>query len=143
MAAPTTTTPDYEFEKLKLLFDYTKFHIGLYTTIATIFGGLIAASAKDQNSVPFRFNLRWLLVAVLLLCVAGMTGGILTSSMCHEKSLKDFWNKKIGPLWFSVLKAEHWTYVEHIAFWLAMAFALWSVLSVSNLWLPSYRPPGQ
>jgi len=30
---------DTELEQLKLLFDYTKFHIGLYMTIATIWSG--------------------------------------------------------------------------------------------------------
>lgn len=91
MAEKTET--DYEFEKLKMLFDYTKFHIGLYTTIATVFSGLIAASAKGENALPFRFRLPWLVAAVLLLCVAGAAGGVLTSSMCHEKSLKEFWDK--------------------------------------------------
>jgi len=42
---------DTELEQLKLLFDYTKFHIGLYTTIATIMAALIAS-----NDALFKFN---------------------------------------------------------------------------------------
>ena len=32
------------------MFDYTKFHIGLYTTVATIFGGLFAAGDKIEEA---------------------------------------------------------------------------------------------
>lgn len=43
-----------EFEQLKLLFDYTKFHIGLYTTIATILVRYSRRVTKPQSvSAPY------------------------------------------------------------------------------------------
>jgi hypothetical protein len=68
---------DLEFERLKLLFDYTKFHIGLYTTVATIFGGLIAAS----DTVPFTFYPQLLFASVICICIAGIAGGTIASSI--------------------------------------------------------------
>lgn len=49
----TAVVKNADLEQLKLLFDYTKFHIDLYTTIATISSGLVASaflySAPDQT----------------------------------------------------------------------------------------------
>lgn len=122
---PDKTDAEYEFEKLKLLFEYTKFHIGLYTGIATIFTGLIAASNKGE--IPFHFNCYLLSAGVFFIAVAGLAGGTLVSSMCHERSLKDFWERKIGPFRWNLMNAEYWTYVEHTSFWLAFICALGSI----------------
>ena len=116
---------DRELEQLKLLFDYTKFHIGLYTTVATIFGGLVAASDK----VPFKFYPPLLLVSVVCICVAGIAGGTIASSIPGYSGYKKFWGASIAPFPFKKgMKAEYWTYVEHIAFWLAVALAFLSIL---------------
>jgi hypothetical protein len=115
---------DRELEQLKLLFDYTKFHIGLYTTVATIFGGLVAASDK----VPFKFHPTLLLSAVGFICIAGIAGGTIASSIPGYSSYKEFWNAPIAPFKFKGMKAEYWTYVEHGAFWIAVVLALASIL---------------
>jgi hypothetical protein len=123
---------DRELEQLKLLFDYTKFHIGLYTTVATIFGGLVAAGDK----IPFKFNTPLLLASVVCICVAGIAGGTIASSIPGYSSYKEFWSKPIAPFPFSKwmktdnkwMRAENWTYVEHIAFWLAVVLAVVSIL---------------
>ncbi|KYK44016.1 MULTISPECIES: hypothetical protein [Bradyrhizobium] len=113
-----------EFEQLKLLFDYTKFHIGLYTTIATIFGALFAASDK----APIRFSPVLLLCSAVLVCIAGGAGGIIASSIPGFSSYKKFWDSSIGPAWCRKMKAEYWTYVEHAAFWAAVILALASIV---------------
>lgn len=115
---------DHEFEKLKLLFDYTKFHIGLYTTVATIFGGLYAAGGR----IPLTFNSSLLLCSVIFLCIAGWAGGTIASSIPGYSSYTTFWNASIGPMRLRGFKAEYWTYIEHVAFWIAMAFAVLAIL---------------
>lgn len=120
------TDDEFEFEKLKLLFDYTKWHIGVYLTSAGLFAGFIAASAKDPTQFLFPFDRTWLVGAVALITVAGFAGGVLTSSMCHARRLDDFWKQKLGPFWFQWLPAEWWTYIEHTAFWLAIGCALYA-----------------
>ena len=113
-------TRNPESEKLNRLFEYTKFHIGLYTAIVAVFAGLVGSKEK----IVFVFDIRWLIVAVVFMCVAGAAGGVLMSSMCHANSMSEFWNSRLGPLWFKWWRAETWTYIEHIAFWIAIACAL-------------------
>ena len=115
----TQDADEYEFEKLKLLFDYTKLHIGFYIVIAGIFAGLISASARAPTNFLFPFSRGWLIAAVALIAVAGFAGGVLLSSMCHERSLAEFWTRRIRPFWFGWLPSEYWTYIEQVAFWAA------------------------
>jgi hypothetical protein len=117
---------EFELEKLKRLFDYTKFHVGVYLTVAGIFAGLIAATAKEPR-LPFKFDRGWLVAAIGLIALAGLSGGILASSMCHEKSHAEFWHKRIGPWRLNLWSAEAWTYVEHTAFWAGMGCAFLSL----------------
>ena len=72
------------------------------------------------------FDRPWLITAVALIAVAGFAGGVLVSSMCHERSLAEFWKKSIGPFWSGWWPAEYWTYVEHTTFWAAIACALYA-----------------
>jgi hypothetical protein len=108
-----------DLEQLKLLFDYTKFHIGLYTTIAAIFAGLI--SSKEAI---FVYDVHWLMAATISICLAGFAGGVLASSMCHARGMSDFWGKPLGPFRLKLWRAEIWTYVEHSLFWLSVICAL-------------------
>lgn len=113
-----------ELEKLKLLFDYTKFHIGLYAAVATIFGALVAAEHGPFTFVP------WLLfLSVIFICVAGLAGGLIASSIPGSDGYSDFWGEKIRPYWWpgSGLKPLCWTYIEHTAFWIAVILAVLSV----------------
>ena len=119
---------DPELEKLKLLFDYTKFHIGLYTTVATIFGGLFAASDK----IPFKFHPDLLLASVIFMCIAGWAGGTIASSIPGYSSYTTFWSAPIAPMRLPGFKAEYWTYIEHISFWIAVVLALLSIIASSR-----------
>ncbi|WP_315737970.1 hypothetical protein [Bradyrhizobium sp. SZCCHNR1093] len=115
---------DREFEQLKLLFDYTKFHIGLYATVATIFGGLYSASDK----VPLKFNPFWLVLSIICIFMAGIAGGTIASSIPGYTSYAKFWSSKIGPFRSKLITAENWTYIEHSAFWLAVFLAFLSIM---------------
>jgi len=123
------TEEDLEFEKLKLLFDYTKFHIGVYLTLGGIFAGFVAADAKTPGQFLFKFDRFWLMLAVGFVAIAGFAGGVLVSSMCHATSLKEFWKTSLGPFRGTWWSAERWTHVEHSAFWIAAACALYAFLS--------------
>ncbi len=114
-----------ELEKLKLLYDYTKFHVGIYITSDGILAALIAASDKD---FPLQFNRTWLIAAVIFIAIAGFAGGVLLSSMCHENSLAVFWGKELGPFRARWWRAEKWSYLEHTAFWVAIGCALFAFL---------------
>ncbi|HEX6273987.1 MAG TPA: hypothetical protein VFZ53_13155 [Polyangiaceae bacterium] len=114
-------TENIELEKLKLLFDYTKFHIGVYITLGTALAGLVGASTKIEALIVV--NKSWLIAATALMALAGFAGGVLVSSMCEASGLAAFWAMSLGPFSLELMPARYWTYLEHTAFWLSLACA--------------------
>lgn len=121
---PSEGSKAEELEKLKLLFDYTKFHIGLYTTLGT---GLTAVLAADFAKA-WRINLWLLAISILAIAVAGFAGGVVTSSLTQHTSHHDFWKKKTGPFRAEWWTGETFTYIEHTAFWIAVVAGLLAVV---------------
>src|SRR4051812_41925156 len=68
-----------DLESLKLLYDYTKFHIGFYLTLAS--GFIAIASLKKGEGFAFELkqNLVWIAMGFFML--AGFAGGIIVSSI--------------------------------------------------------------
>jgi hypothetical protein len=120
---------DRKMEKnLEFLYDYTKFHIGTYTTLATLYIGI--ANAKFSGFCVL-LNHFFYTVAVLALLVAGMAGGTIVSSITQSKALdsETFLKEYVGP-WapsWLLFRAIVWTRVEHISFWIAVAAAILSI----------------
>jgi len=111
---------DENTEQVKLLFDYTKFHIGLYSTFASAVLALLAGAFAD-GWVICRTLLAW---SLLPIAVAGLAGGVIASSLPHMFGAKDIREETIGPLTFETMgKLKSWTYVEHVSFWLAFLMA--------------------
>jgi hypothetical protein len=115
------TPPDMEFEKLKLLFDYTKFHIGVYITLGTALVAVLGAATKlDSVIVVHR---PWLTAATAFIATAGVAGGVLVSSMCDADGITTFWKTKLGPWSLEIMQARYWAYLEHTTFWLGLLCA--------------------
>jgi hypothetical protein len=133
--SPSSGPPREEgagLEQLKLLFDYTKFHIGLYTTIATIF----AAAIASEKSV-FKFHGGLLSLSIIFIGFAGLAGGIIASSCSQFTNRHDLWTTEIGPFRLGCLKGECWTYIEHTCFWIAIIAAVLSVfIGCKSTWVP-------
>lgn len=82
-----------QFERLKLLFDYTKFHIGLYSVLIT---ALIALMSFGSETVPS--PLQWPLKFVTIMFVlAGACGGIVASSSVKFDSIEALRDSRIAP----------------------------------------------
>jgi hypothetical protein len=115
---------DRELAQLKLLFDYTKFHVGLYAAVATIFGALIAA---DKAQLKFEPTL--LFASVIFICIAGLAGGLIASSISGYDGYTNFWDAKIAPYWWpnDGSRPKYWTYIEHTAFWISVVLAILSI----------------
>jgi hypothetical protein len=126
---------DKEFEQLKLLFDYTKFHIGLYASIATIFGTLIAA---DKTHLEFKFNSGCLFASIVFVCVAGLAGGMIASSIPGYSNYSKFMEEPLAPYDIQkvAFKARYWTYIEHTSFWIAVVLAILSISPLTSPPLP-------
>ena len=131
-----------DLKSLELLYDYTKFHIGVYLTMATTF--IAIANIKKGDSLLLDLRPGFVLWAVGMLLVAGFAGGVIVSSItqCYSLVARDALPACSSAAAF--LKAEHgpwhltavyvpglyWTWLEHTSFWLGLGFALLSFKSV-------------
>lgn len=128
---------DKEFEQLKLLFDYTKFHILLYTTLITLLIGLFAFGIDEEFVTQFRKAMKPVVVCFL---IAGAAGGVIGTNIPKFDKFSTFWhgqdsstnNKKlyISPFGGKFLNfpGKRWATVEHGAFWIGILIAIYSFL---------------
>jgi hypothetical protein len=88
---------------LELLFDYTKFHIGVYLTLAAAYITV------------------W--PAVIFIIIAGFAGGVIASSITQTKSVsvESFLKEQTGPWGTTWFTGKWWTYIEHTSFWIGIA----------------------
>ena len=107
-------------DQLKQLMDYTKFHIGMYTTLCT---ALIAILGLEIVR-PAASDLRPYLFATLVcFAVAGMFGGLVGSGLPYFKTFEEFSKAKLGPWKLELIPALWCTHLEHTAFWLRIIAA--------------------
>jgi hypothetical protein len=110
-AAPTN------IEHVKLLFDYTKFHLSMYTTLASLLVVILNAHFAKSWTIS-RKLIGTALVAIVL---AGLAGGVVASSMpILIGKPGNLYEEPIGPLCSHFMTVEHWTWLEHSSFWLAI-----------------------
>ena len=112
-------------EQLKLLMDYTTFHIGLYVSLTTALLSFLTFSPKS-----IRRNLYPYMVATLVcFVVAGMLGGIIASTIPRYKDYGTFSTEPLGPLGLEVLGdykvVADW---EHRFFWLGILIVIVGIL---------------
>jgi len=115
-----------DLKSLELLFDYTKFHIGFYLTLAVSY--IAVATLKVGDKFILEVDRRWLWAAVIAIALAGFSGGVIASSItqCECRSSARFLTQDIGPYGFRWGPAQWWTYFEHTAFWIGIICALLS-----------------
>ncbi|GCL62584.1 hypothetical protein AQPW35_16650 [Rubrivivax pictus] len=111
-------------KRLERLYDYTKFHIGIYLSaaagLATLLGSekagwFVSALITENNRVP-------LYLALAFMVMAGMCGGVVASSTIEHKNFGDFWEKAQGPqsIPFLQAKGKTWAMLEHAFFWVSL-----------------------
>lgn len=121
-----------DYERVKLLFDYTKFHIGVYLTLASTLVAVIGLKKDLQFDVEICF----IIASVLSIMIAGLSGGTIVSRLTQVKTYDEFWNEATGPFRLKLFKGENWTYIEHVSFWigLLLAFAAFIIPFVKLCW---------
>jgi len=117
--------PEAMDDRLKQLLDYTKFHIGLYTALATLL--ITALSTKDKSALATHYR-GWLLCVFLLLALAGMFGGLVGSSIPRYRDFDEFERTRLGPWENGWLVAADCMHLEHLAFWLAVVVAMTGII---------------
>jgi hypothetical protein len=116
-----------EAKKLELLYDHTKFHIGLCLILTSAYITLVTSKIGRKDTLPLlQPTLAW--IAVALFMVAGIAAGVIASSAIQSRSsgADDFLREKIGPWNTALLPARLWVHIEHSAFWLAVICAVLS-----------------
>jgi hypothetical protein len=114
-------------DQLKQLFDYTKFHIGLYTTLIT---AIIAVFANDTLKRTYESYLPYIKVVIICFLVAGAAGGLVASSIPFFKDFATFSQARLGPWGSELVPSILCTHVEHTAFWIGIAVAVFGLLKV-------------
>jgi hypothetical protein len=119
-----------DYERVKLLFEYTKFHIGVYLTLASILVGILGL----KQDFGFVVIPQLLVISIILIMIAGAAGGTIVSRLTKVKTYDEFYNEMTGPVRAKWFRGEIWTYIEHLTFWAALIFALLAIL------LPTFAP---
>ena len=115
-------------KSLELLFDYTKFHIGLYLTLTTAYVGIATAKLDGKPIFPLHEGFLWPIV--LAFAIAGLAGGVIASSITQSsaRSSAEFLSQPIGPWEIKMFhfRAKTWTWLEHTSFWIGLILAVFS-----------------
>jgi hypothetical protein len=120
-------------ERLKQLFDYTKFHIGMYTTLI---GAIIAIFGNKDWALSYRALLPWALFSVMAFTFVGIFGGLVASSIPYYRTFPEFADGWLGPWRARWVKGLTCTHLEHSAFWAGCAIAIVGIfyVMVPTLW---------
>ncbi|HMG46042.1 MAG TPA: hypothetical protein VK614_01085 [Allosphingosinicella sp.] len=107
--------------RLERLYDYTKFHIGVYLLAAGAMGTIAGSRELRAFLGGLIHDPIWLAFPIAAMGVAGFAGGLIASTCATAATLDDVWVKRIGPWSFPVMSGRLWARVEHAAFWLSLA----------------------
>lgn len=113
--------------QIRLLFEYTKFHIGLYASLIAALMGVMKVGNQRVSSdfVPF------LKATLLCFVLAGAAGGIIASTISVDY-MPLVHQEAIGPFGINVLTADWWAHIEHFAFWVGILASVLGFLIAKN-----------
>jgi hypothetical protein len=123
----TTQAEPLDDNRLDRLFEYTKFHIGIYLSAA---GGLVALLGASEKSTFLQSLIgspKALILAFLFMLLAGVAGGVIASSSTQCRSFEEIWHKPQGPHTLKWITGQTWALVEHTSFWISVGLLTYSV----------------
>ncbi len=120
---------DPDVKQLEFLFEYTKFHIGMYVTIIGVIFTILGLKWFDSGITAFSKHM--LAAAIILLAVSAMFGALVASAIpYHEGGFEAFMVSETGPWRNKWIEVKTLTHLEHSSFWLA---GLLMVIATLNL----------
>jgi hypothetical protein len=120
--------------QVKLLFEYTKFHIGLYATLIAALMGLMKVGVQK---VPTTL-IPYLKFTLACFVIAGAAGGVIASSISVDYTPL-VRNEAIGPFGIHVLWYRWWAHIEHFAFWIGILVSVVGFLKGSQRAYPGHQ----
>jgi hypothetical protein len=113
-------------DQLKLLSDYTLFHIGLYTTlVSTLIALAHFRRAKVQGALYVV-----LVCTVICFIVAGAAGGVIASNIPNFSTFASYDGANLEVFGRATMPYRLWAHVEHGAFWVGLVIAAVGFLSL-------------
>lgn len=111
--------------QLNCLFDYTKFHIGVYMTLI---GLLLGAQLNPVSRALLEPVHRWIVFTVICYAIAGAAGGAIISNIPDSKTYETFAIEKLDLFGLKTFKYIAWAHIEHASFWLGSIALIYSIL---------------
>ena len=118
--------------QLSTLFDYTKFHIGLYSTLITGLFAIIAFAMhpSDPNGKVLAYLLPYAKFTAGFILVAGAAGGVIASNIPNYKTFEEYKSVRLPIFGIPSFTYFVFAHVEHLAFWIAVGIASYACLSI-------------
>jgi hypothetical protein len=115
-----------EDRQLERLYDYTKFHIGIYLSAAGALAALISAAAEgiDKNAYFAKLvgSPSALIASFALMVLAGIAGAVVATSSIESTTYQGFLSEKQGAYGINLISGKVWVRLEHAFFWLSLVF---------------------
>lgn len=112
-------------EKVKFLYDYSKFHAGLYSAIVVV---LIAGLTSNTSILNTNATLnRNVLFAIGLYVIAGFISGLVLSNLVHYTEVETFRSARLWIWRLQTFRYSYWVAIQYVCFWVA------SILIVGSL----------
>lgn len=117
--------------QLERLFDYTKFHIGIYLSAA---GALLALVGVADKLTQLEAIVAWppmLGLSLICMVMAGMAGGMVASSCTECTTYAELWeghHKPFATLAWPALRGKTWASIEHRCFWASVLLLMGSIV---------------
>ena len=130
-----------EDKQLERLYDYTKFHIGIYLSAAGGLAALISAAAEGATKQSYFASLvgcPWALAASFgFMVLAGIAGAVVATSTIESMSYQAFLTSNHGAYGINPFSGKAWVTIEHASFWFSLlwlAIGIFSAPAIAN-WL--------
>ncbi len=108
-------------DQLKIYFEYTKFHIGLYISLIV---GVLAYLKFGIGNTPPSQPPHLLVLAIVAWGVAGACGAVIAHNIPDFQTVRDIRAVRIGPYWTKLLPGKQWEIIEHGSFWIGAFLAM-------------------
>lgn len=123
--------------RLEKIYDYTKWHIGIYlSATGALTAGLGFLAKHNYPKAPKSPSLMelveypWILVmAIFFMLLAGVCGAIVASACTECRTYDELWNGKQGPHGWKLYPGRIWARCEHTFFWFSVLSLILLVFS--------------
>jgi len=123
-----------EDKRLERLYEYTKWHIGIYLSMGAGIVTLVGTGEKLELLRDAIGDPALVLAAFAFMIVAGIAGGTVVSTCTQCRNFEEVWYEKHAPLdmeWLA-LTGKSWAQLEHLSFWISLGFLAAAVIDVAS-----------